>query len=52
MYNKKQSDFKSPNLQKMQEVIINPRTRIYVEAGIDPDEARERYLERLEARRP
>ena len=52
MFDKKQNSFKSPDLQKMQEVIINARTRIYVEEGQDPEEAKERYLERLEARKP
>ncbi|MGC9355191.1 MAG: hypothetical protein ACP5D9_15195 [Mariniphaga sp.] len=52
MFDKKQNSFKSPDLHKMQEVIINARTRIYVEVGQDPEEAKERYLERLEARRP
>lgn len=52
MFDKKQNSFKSPDLQKMQEVIINGRTRIYVEEGQDPEKAKERYLERLEAKRP
>ncbi len=52
MFAKKQNNFKSPDLNKMQEVIINARTRIYVEKGLDPEEAKERYLERLENRRP
>jgi hypothetical protein len=39
--------FKSPNLTKLQEVIIDVRTRIYIEVGSDPKEARERYLSRL-----
>ena len=51
MFAKKQNNFKSPDLNKMQEVIINARTRIYVEKGLDPEEAKERYLERLENRR-
>lgn len=51
MFEKKQNSFKSPDLHKMQEVIINARTRIYVEAGQDPEEARKRYLERLENKR-
>jgi len=52
MFDKKQNNFKSPDVRKMQEIIINARTRIYVETGIDPEKAKERYLERLEARRP
>ena len=47
---RKQVVFKSPDLSKMQEVVIDSRTRIYIEPGDDPDEARKRYLARLEAR--
>lgn len=47
---KKQIVFKSPDLSKMQEVVIDSRTRIYIEPGADPDKARERYLARLENR--
>ncbi len=47
---KKQITFKTPDLSKMQEVIIDVRTRIYIDPGADPEEARERYLARLEAR--
>lgn len=52
MFDKKHNSFNSPDLHKMKEVIINSRTRIYIEEGQDPEEAKERYLERLEARRP
>ena len=48
MFDKKQHSFKSPDLKSMQEVIINSRTRIYVEIGEDPVVAKERYLTRLE----
>jgi hypothetical protein len=47
---KKQVTFKTPDLSKMQEVIIDVRTRIYIDPDADPDEARTRYLARLEAR--
>lgn len=47
---KKAVTFKSPDLSKMQEVVIDGRTRIYIAPGADPDEARTRYLARLEAR--
>ncbi len=52
MNDKKQITFKSPDLSKMQLVVINNRTRIYVAEGDDPEEARTRYLERLEFRKP
>jgi hypothetical protein len=47
---KKQVTFKTPDLSKMQEVVIDVRTRIYIDPDADPDEARERYLARLESR--
>jgi hypothetical protein len=47
---KKQVTFKSPDLSKMQEVIIDRRTRIYIAPDADPEQARIRYLERLEQR--
>ncbi|SHE92872.1 hypothetical protein SAMN05444274_1034 [Mariniphaga anaerophila] len=52
MFEKKHSSFKSPDLKAMQEIVINSRTRIYVEAGEDPEEAKERYLSRLENKKP
>ena len=48
--NKRQTTFKTPNLSKMQEVIIDSRTRIYIALDADPEEARSRYLERQDAR--
>ncbi len=47
---KKQVTFKSPDLSKMQEVIIDSRTRIYIDPDADPEEGRKRYLARLGAR--
>lgn len=47
---KKQPAYKTPNTAKMQEVIIDSRTRIYIDLDADPIVARERYLARLEAR--
>jgi hypothetical protein len=44
MFDKKQEVFKSPDLRKMQEVIIDLRTRIYIAVDEDPRKARERYL--------
>ncbi len=48
--NKKQAVFKTPNLSKMQEVIIDGRTRIYIDIDADPEQARTRYLARLAAK--
>ena len=46
MYPKVQSNFKSPDLSQLQEVIIDHRTRIYIPLSADPKEARKRYKER------
>ena len=50
MYDKKQGIFKSPDLTKLQAVIIDNRTIIYIEMGANPEKARIRYAERLEAK--
>lgn len=47
---KKQVVHKTPNLSKMQVVVIDGRTSIYIEQDADPVLARKRYLERLAAR--
>jgi hypothetical protein len=44
MFDKKQEVIKSPDLRKMQEVVIDLRTRIYIAVDDDPKKARERYL--------
>jgi len=36
----------SPDLTKMQEVVIDHRTKIYIPKGADPEAARSRYLSR------
>ncbi len=50
MYEKKQVVFKSPDLSKLQVVVIDSRTRIYIALGTDPEEAKIRYLSKLEAK--
>ena len=50
MNDKKQISFKSPDLSKLQLVVINERTRIYVAEGDDPAEAKSRYLSKLEVK--
>jgi len=47
---KKNITFKTPDISKMQEVIIDLRTKIYIAVGADPEEARSRYLARIEAK--
>jgi len=48
MYEKKQVVFKSPDCGKMQEVIVDFKTRIYIPIGADPKKARTRYLTRFD----
>lgn len=50
MVEKKAVHFKTPDLATLQEVIINGKTRIYIAVGADPEEARSRYLSRVEAK--
>jgi hypothetical protein len=51
MFEKKPAIYKSPDLSKMTEVIIDHRTRIYIVPGADIEEARSRYLNRNAAKR-
>ena len=46
MYDKKQNSFKSPELTKMQAVVIDHRTTIYIGKDEDPEKAKKRYLDR------
>jgi hypothetical protein len=46
MRRKKPEIIKSPDLNKLQEVFIDQRTKIYIASDADPKKARERYLER------
>lgn len=50
MQEKKQTVFKTPDITRMQEVVINPRTKIYIPVGADPEEARSRYWARQDAK--
>ncbi len=50
MPDRKQSAFKTPDISKMQEVVIDRRTKIYIAKGDDPLEARDRYIAKLESR--
>lgn len=50
MQERKQIVFKTPDITKMQEVVINPRTKIYIAVGADPEEARSRYWARQDAK--
>jgi hypothetical protein len=48
---KKALVFKSPDLSKMIEVVIDHKTKIYIPAGSDIEEARNKYLYRNTERR-
>ncbi len=50
MQDKKQTTFRTPDITKMQEVVINHRTKIYIAIGADPEEARNRYWARQDAK--
>jgi hypothetical protein len=50
MQERKQNIFRTPDITKMQEVVINPRTKIYIAIGADPDEARSRYWARQDTK--
>jgi hypothetical protein len=50
MFERKQNNFKTPNLTELQEVVIDARTKIYIALGADPVEAKVRYLSRLESK--
>jgi hypothetical protein len=50
MQERKPVVFKTPDITKMQEVVINHRTKIYIAVGADPEEARTRYWARQDAK--
>lgn len=50
MQEKKQQIFKTPDITRMQEVVINARTKIYIALGADAEEARSRYWARQDAK--
>lgn len=49
MYDKKINITVSPDLTKLQAVIINGRTTIYIDKDADPDDAKRLYEERRQA---
>ncbi len=44
---KKLNIFQSPDLNKLQGVIVDFKTRIYIPIGADPDKAKKRYLDQI-----
>lgn len=51
MYDKKPVVYKSPDLSKMKEVVIDHRTKIYIGLNDDIEEARSRYFARILTKR-
>lgn len=51
MIEKKPVVFKSPDLSKLKEVIINHKTRIYIAQDANIEEAKERYRTLMAARK-
>ncbi len=51
MLEKKTVVFKSPDLSKLTEVVIDHRTKIYIAPGADAEEAKTRYLDKIAARK-
>ena len=50
MFEKKANIVKSPDLSKLKEVIIDHRTKIYIDPNADIEKARERYMDRISRR--
>jgi len=50
MFEKKPVVFKSPDMSKLQEVVIDVKTKIYIALDADPEEARSRYWARIDAK--
>lgn len=47
MSEKKQNNYDSPDVRKLQAVEIDHKTTIYIAIGADPVEAKKRYLFRV-----
>ncbi len=51
MFEKKNATFKSPDLEKLQAVVIDVKTIIYIAIGDNPEKARSRYFARLQEKK-
>jgi hypothetical protein len=51
IYDKKLNTYTSPDLSKMQAVIIDIKTVIYIAPGADPKKARSDYFARIGAKK-
>jgi len=47
MSEKKTPVFDSPNLSKLQAIVIDHKTTIYIKLDADPEEAKSRYISRI-----
>ena len=47
MIEKPAKNFKTPNINILQEVVIDERTKIYIPLGADSEEAKKKFLSRL-----
>jgi hypothetical protein len=47
MSEKKINNFESPNVSKLQAVVIDHKTTIYIAQDANPEEAKSRYLSRI-----
>jgi hypothetical protein len=47
MHEKKGNTFESPNISKLQSVVIDSKTVIYIAQDADPVEAKNRFLSRI-----
>ena len=50
-YLREKKNFKSPDINKMQMVEINQKTKLYIAIGASADEARKRYMEYEEGKK-
>ena len=50
MYEKKQVNFQSPDLNKLQRVKIDHKTIIFIALDADPEKAKKRYIEQVNAK--
>jgi hypothetical protein len=50
MREKKQNNFQSPDLNKMQSVQVDFKTKIFIPIGADPVKAKSRFLEKINAK--
>ncbi len=50
MAEKKNHNFQSPDLNKLQTVIVDFKTKIFIPIGADPVKAKARFLEKINAK--